>query len=867
MAGKYQNPKGGLNDAGRKHFGVKAGVKNYSSASDGDKKRWVKWALRFTKTPRPLKDDQGRPTRYASMFTAWGEPVPTSAGAVSAVHTKALSRRKQLGMGEDAPSEKASQDVEWADWEASVEMTLRERLLAAYGTTDGASQHTFIAGGDGSCMSCGRPQVAPVHDLYLTDSYLTENTNPAGAPDPQIENSAYDGAGCMVALYPSSDVLDSITVKGDLPLEDRDDMHITLAFLATTPEGDRLDLLKSVVQDIARTQGPMEGVWGGTARFNPSKGSDGKPVLVALPDLPDLPTFRQRMVDSLDAAGFEVSKTHGYTPHLTVAYSDSGQVRASGPIDFDSVTLKASGAGWNYPLTGEIKTEAAHDSKRQQHRYVGAHHLRDHVVTTAGYFAGCYACGKSQSDPDHDGDVDTPGVADSDAAGSSAAPSAATVASATAEVADLDETDAGKLAQGIDAAIDGALTLLRSTPDLPPYAAQAQALLQGVEPACDDLLDYFGVSDADDADADAEDAKTQDQLREGAALSSTELREFRLEDVHIKHAKTKPDAAVPHEFRAAKYPGVSGMPRCIICGQGVTASKICNDPLHPTPMAAPLTGNPTPPRDTRSIASVRERIEAATAEDVDCALPAVKAFLTEAHGRTLLTAPASVIAPVWEKALTPNQHMLWMQGAFVGAEKANRNGAFWSTADLQMGEPTVKHGPLNWLHEATHVVGTIADAKLVKPTAERAAAGEAPYISAVAAVWSWIYPNEALVIEQASDQHKLWYSMECVAREVACIGDGGCGQSFPYMTMIQSPFDVCKHVREKSSTRRFVDPTFLGGAVIINPVRPGWADAHASVLREAAALAPSTYEEAGRPDISASEWELLMASVVMYAAR
>ncbi len=90
-----------------------------------------------------------------------------------------------------------------------------------------------------------------------------------------------------------------------------------------------------------------------------------------------------------------------------------------------------------------------------------------------------------------------------------------------------------------------------------------------------------------------------------------------------------------------------------------------------------------------------------------------KAFLTEVNGRTLITAPANVFTTEAEKALHANEHFLWMQGRFVGAEKANRNGAFWKTDDLELGELTVRHGPLNWLHEArqmrrttTHV-GTV----------------------------------------------------------------------------------------------------------------------------------------------------------------
>lgn len=100
----WENPKGGLSEAGRKHFNasgghLKAGVTSYLSASEEDKKRWVRWALRFTKTPQPLRDDKGRPTRYALMFNAWGKAVPSSPDQVRAVHQEALRRRTQLGMG------------------------------------------------------------------------------------------------------------------------------------------------------------------------------------------------------------------------------------------------------------------------------------------------------------------------------------------------------------------------------------------------------------------------------------------------------------------------------------------------------------------------------------------------------------------------------------------------------------------------------------------------------------------------------------------------------------------------------------------------------------------------------------------------
>src|SRR3954468_11429735 len=56
--------------------------------------------------------------------------------------------------------------------------------------------------------------------------------------------------------------------------------------------------------------------------------------------------------------------------------------------------------------------------------------------------------------------------------------------------------------------------------------------------------------------------------------------------------------------------------------------------------------------------------------------------LLEINGKTLLLGAAE-LGQSMESA--PNKHFGWMIGNFVGAEKANRNGAYWSTADLEFG--------------------------------------------------------------------------------------------------------------------------------------------------------------------------------------
>lgn len=276
-------------------------------------------------------------------------------------------------------------------------------------------------------------------------------------------------------------------------------------------------------------------------------------------------------------------------------------------------------------------------------------------------------------------------------------------------------------------------------------------------------------------------------------------------------------------------------------------------------------------------------------------------FVTEVGGKIVLTAPARKVDVIddlpepmranWERASAANPYFTWIQGRYVEAGKANANGAYWSTEDLQVGEMTVRHGPLNWLHDATTVIGTIADNKLISPEPQyqqvaaqsvswnggaltvlpdtakvSVAAVPRPYIAAVSAVWRWVHPDKAKAVEAASDAGTLWYSMECIAREVACTTDGtltGCGGKYDYLTAMVDPASTCEHIRNRTSARRMVDPAFLGGGVIVPPVKPGWTDAHAEVLRQAAALA----EQVAPADAVTSDWEQLLAAVINYAGR
>ena len=82
VAKKYENPEGGLNDAGRKKFGVKSPI------SSGTNARRISYAARFGGMDSPMKDSKGRPTRYALTLKKWGFSSAAEARAFASKHKK-----------------------------------------------------------------------------------------------------------------------------------------------------------------------------------------------------------------------------------------------------------------------------------------------------------------------------------------------------------------------------------------------------------------------------------------------------------------------------------------------------------------------------------------------------------------------------------------------------------------------------------------------------------------------------------------------------------------------------------------------------------------------------------------------------------
>lgn len=83
-----QNPKGGLNEAGRRSAKAE-GMNLKAPVKSGDNPRRASFLARMGNAPGPMKDEKGRPTRLALALRAWGASSKEDARAKA----RAISKR------------------------------------------------------------------------------------------------------------------------------------------------------------------------------------------------------------------------------------------------------------------------------------------------------------------------------------------------------------------------------------------------------------------------------------------------------------------------------------------------------------------------------------------------------------------------------------------------------------------------------------------------------------------------------------------------------------------------------------------------------------------------------------------------------
>jgi hypothetical protein len=93
VAKRHQNPKGGLNEAGRKFFERKQGGDLKPPVKSGDNPRRASFLARMAGNPGPERDSKGRPTRLLLSLRAWGASSKADARSKASAISKRLKAK------------------------------------------------------------------------------------------------------------------------------------------------------------------------------------------------------------------------------------------------------------------------------------------------------------------------------------------------------------------------------------------------------------------------------------------------------------------------------------------------------------------------------------------------------------------------------------------------------------------------------------------------------------------------------------------------------------------------------------------------------------------------------------------------------
>jgi len=93
-AKKYQNPKGGLNAAGRAYFKRTEGSNLKRPVKSGDNPRRASFLSRMAGNSGLERDSKGRPTRLLLSLRAWGASSKADAKAKAAAISKRNKAKK-----------------------------------------------------------------------------------------------------------------------------------------------------------------------------------------------------------------------------------------------------------------------------------------------------------------------------------------------------------------------------------------------------------------------------------------------------------------------------------------------------------------------------------------------------------------------------------------------------------------------------------------------------------------------------------------------------------------------------------------------------------------------------------------------------
>lgn len=166
--------------------------------------------------------------------------------------------------------------------------------------------------------------------------------------------------GLLVAVWLDLELAEQLAIEGG---ESPDQLHVTLCYCGDANQMSDVQISAAItaVANAAATWGPMKGQVAGIGRFSASESSDGLDVFYANVDVPGMERVREYLAAALDIVGCFPKRTHGYTPHITLAYIDPDddlpmqRLPESLPFVINSIWVGVGDRRTEIPLTGEYR--------------------------------------------------------------------------------------------------------------------------------------------------------------------------------------------------------------------------------------------------------------------------------------------------------------------------------------------------------------------------------------------------------------------------------------------------------------------------------------------------------------------------------